>query len=55
VAVNGQIIGETPIYVEWQDGSSVDVVVSKVGYQPVRTRLSAGVGRAVRLKLPPAE
>lgn len=55
VAVNGQIIGETPIYVEWQEGSSVDVVVSKVGYTPVRTRLSAGVGRAVRLKLEPAE
>ncbi|HRE92018.1 MAG TPA: PEGA domain-containing protein, partial [Myxococcota bacterium] len=55
VAVNGQIIGETPIYVEWQEGGSVDVVVSKVGYTPVRTRLSAGVGRAVRLKLEPAE
>lgn len=55
VAVNGQIIGETPIYVEWQEGGSVDVVVSKVGYTPVRTRLSSGVGRAVRLKLEPAE
>lgn len=55
VAVNGQIIGETPLYVEWQEGGSVDVVVSKVGYTPVRTRLSSGVGRAVRLKLEPAE
>jgi serine/threonine-protein kinase len=52
VAVRGQIIGETPIYVEWEeDSSGVDIVVSKVGFQPVRTRLSAGVGRAVRLSL----
>lgn len=56
VAVNGQIIGETPIYVEWQEGGAgVDVVVSKVGFQPVRTRLSAGVGRAVKLRLDPAD
>ncbi len=52
VAVRGQIIGETPIYVEWEeDAAGVDIVVSKVGYQPIRTRLSAGVGRAVRLSL----
>jgi len=52
VAVRGQIIGETPIYVEWEeDSAGVDIVVSKDGYQPIRTRLSAGVGRAVRLSL----
>lgn len=52
VAVHGQIIGQTPLHVEWDDASGgVDVVISKVGYQPVRTRLSVGVGRSVRLTL----
>jgi len=52
ITVGGRVVGETPMYVEWH-GDGVDVVVSKVGYRPVRLRLGAGTGRAVRFALVP--
>lgn len=53
IAVSGRVVGETPMYVEWQ-GDGVDVVVSKDGYRPVRQRLGATTGRSLRFSLVPA-
>jgi len=53
ITVGGRVVGETPMYVEWH-GDGVDVVVTKVGYRPVRQRLGASTGRAVRFALVPA-
>jgi len=53
IAVGGRVVGETPMYVEWH-GDGVDVVVTKVGYRPVRQRLGSGTGRAVRFALVPS-
>ncbi len=54
VSANGRVLGETPLYVEWQEGSSgVDISVSKPGYRTIRTRIGPGIGKAVKLNLTP--
>jgi serine/threonine protein kinase len=54
VSANGRVLGETPLYVEWQEGTSgVDISVSKPGYRTIRTRIGPGIGRAVKLNLSP--
>ena len=50
--IGGRMVGETPVYVEWQ--GEVDVLVAKVGYKPVRTRLGPGTGAALKYTLTPA-
>ncbi len=49
--IGGRMVGETPVYVEWQ--GEVDVLVAKAGFKPVRTRLGPGTGAALKYTLAP--
>jgi hypothetical protein len=54
ISVSGQVVGDTPIFVEWS-GEHVDVVVTKVGYRPVHQQLGPSTGRAIRVALQPVD
>ncbi len=51
--IGGRMVGETPVYVEWQ--GEVDVLVAKQGFKPVRAHLGAGTGPALKYTLVPAQ
>lgn len=53
VVVHGQVIGETPLYVEWDGEAGVEISVSRAGFKPVRQRLGTASGKSVMMKLVP--